>query len=374
MTTETAFNPARRALTVTLAFTAAAVAAAAARAEAPPPVPPVVSVQTLPDVKQNRFVQCRDGTYSARVGSRAVWTFNDTCLTSGGVAGDTFIDNTLAASTKFDASAGIKLNQDLADAQGVPTRFVPLTAWELSINATHAPNEIAVWPGQLVDDPDRQRELIFYGAVYRGSKIGFHTAGSGIAVATPDFKTVTRPAESLDPSQPEPNYMWSRTEQAYTGGYVKVGDVLYCYGGQGKGLRTLVHVARVPLADALDKTKWTYWNGTTWSADPSDTVSVYDGGAAGDTIFWDSYLGLYVTVYMPFATNDVFYRVANHPEGPWSAATKLFTAEQGTDTSYAARVHTEYEENGGQVEYVTYVKNTGILQQSLPLVKVTFGR
>ncbi len=359
--------------TVLLAATTLLAAAAAAAAELPPPIPPVQTVVEMGLVKQNRYVQCRDGTYSARVGNRAVWTFNDTCLTNGGVQGDTFIDNTLAWNANFDASHGIKLAKDLADAQGVPVRFVPLTAWELAQNATHAPNEIAIWPGQLVDDPARQRELIFYGAVYRGPNIGFNGIGSGIAVATPDFKTVTRPRESLDPNAPEPNYMWNRYEQSYTGGYVLVDDMLYCYGGHGKGLKTQVHVARVPLADVLDKTKWTYWNGTTWSTDTKDTAVVYDGGAAGDTIFWSAYLGAFVTVYMPFATNDVYFRVANHPEGPWSEPSKIFTAQQGTDTSYAARVHTEYAENGGQVQYLTYVKNTGFLSQELPLVKVTFG-
>jgi hypothetical protein len=355
-----------------LAF-AAAVPLVAAAAPVPPPIPPVQQVVDLGIVKQNPFVQCRDGTYSARVGNRAVWTFNDTCLTNGGVLGDTFIDNSLAWTTTFDASGGLKLGHDLADADGVPTRFVPLTNWELSINAAHAPNEIAIWPGHLVDDPKRQRELIFYGAVYRGPKIGFHSAGAGIAVATPDFQMVTRPPESLDPNAPEPNYMWARDEQSYTGGYVVVGDMLYCYGGEGKGLRTLVHVARVPLADALDKRQWTYWDGHTWNTDPAASRWVYEGGAAGDTIFYDAYLGVFVTVYMPYASNDVYFRVADKPQGPWSEPSKIFTAEQGTDTSYAARVHTEYAQNGGQVQYITYVKNTGFLSQELPLVQVTFG-
>jgi hypothetical protein len=341
--------------------------------ELPPPIPPIQSVVDLGLVRQNKFVQCRDGTYSALVGKRAVWTFNDTCLTKGGVAGDQFIDNTLAASTSLDASGGIFLNRDKADSEHVPVRFVPFTANELAFSAAHAPNEIALWPAQLVPDPARHRELIFFGSVYRGTNIGFTSVGAGIAVADPTFTTVTRPVQNPDPNAPEPTYMWGKGEQAYTGGSVVVGDMLYCYGGQGVGLTTRVHVARVPLAQALDKTQWTYWNGTAWTADPDKPATIYDGGAAGDTIFFDDYLGVFVTVYEPFASNDVYYRVANHPEGPWSAAAYMFTAQQGTDTSYAARVHTEYAENAGQVQYITYVMNTGLLAQSLPLVQVTFG-
>ncbi len=343
-------------------------------AEAPPPIPPVVSVVEMGLVKQNKFVQCRDGTYSALVGKKAIWTFNDTCLAKGGDLGDQFIDNTLAWNTNLDASAGIRLDKDKHDSQNVPVRFVPFTAGEIAFTAAHQPNEIAIWPGHLVPDPARDRELIFFGAVYRGSDIGFNGVGAGIAVADPTFTTVTRPAQSLDPNAKEPSYMWAAGEQSYTGGYVLVGDMLYCYGGQGVGLVTHVHVARVPLADALDKTKWTYWNGTAWSTKNQKLATVYQGGAAGDTIFWDDYLGEFVTVYQPFQSNDVYYRVANHPEGPWSAATYLFTAQQGTDPSYAARVHTEYQEGGGQVEYITYVENTGFLAQQLPLVKVTFGK
>lgn len=353
---------------------ALALAQAALAAEAPPPIPPVVSVVEMGLVKQNKFVNCRDGTYSALVGKKAIWTFNDTCLSKGGDLGDQFIDNTLAWNTNLDASNGIWLNKDKHDSQGVPVRFVPFTANEIAFTAAHQPNEIAIWPGQLVPDPARNRELIFFGAVYRGGDIGFNGIGAGIAVADPTFTTVTRPIQSLDPDAREPSYMWAAKEQSYTGGYVLVGDMLYCYGGQGVGLSTHIHVARVPLADALDKTKWTYWNGTEWSTVNKKQATVYVGGAAGDTIFWDDYLGEYVTVYQPYLSNDVYYRVSNHPEGPWSDAAFLFTAQQGTDPSYAARVHTEYQENGGQVQYITYVKNTGFLSQELPLVKVTFGK
>ncbi len=349
-------------------------AALAAKPNQPPPIPPVLSVEDLGLVQQNRHVNCRDGTYSAVIQGRAVWTFNDTCLNKGGVLGDQFIDNTLSWDSDFNAAEGITLENDLKDAQGVPTRFVPFTSREIDNSRKHAPNELAIWPGQLVPDPQRQRALIFFGTVYRGSDIGFRGVGAGIAVASLDFKTVTRPVQSLDPNAPEPTYMWAEGERSYTGGSVTVGDMLYAYAGVGKFLSTLIHVARVPLADVLDKSKWAYYAGNgVWSANPDDSKSVYTGGAAGDTIFRSEYLGMYVAVFQPFLSNDVFYRVAWKPEGPWSDQALLFTAQQGTDTSYAARVHPEYAQNAGQIQYVTYVKNTGFLQQQLPMVKVTFG-
>lgn len=348
----------------------------AAAGEVAPPLPTVVSATEIGIVKQNKFVHCRDGLYSALVGRKSVWTFGDTCLTNGGVAGDTFIDNSLAWTTNLDASSGIFLNKDLKDAQGVPVRFIPYTANELAINAERAPNEIALWPGQLVDDPARNRVLVFYGAVYRGAKIGFNPVGGGIAVANPDFSQVTRPVESLDPDAREPAYMWAGNEQEYGSGYVVDGELLYCYGGETVGLSKHVHVARVPLADATDKTKWTYWDGTAWSSANKKLATVYQGGAAGDTIFWSDFLGEYVTVYQHYLDNDVRFRVALHPEGPWSKEGFLFTARQGgaNDVSYAARVHTEMSANGGETIYITYAMTTGLLQQSLPLEQVVFAR
>ena len=52
---------------------------------------------------------CRDGSYSALIGGRPVWTFGDTCPARGRAAGDTFIDNSLAWGDGLDASDGIAL-------------------------------------------------------------------------------------------------------------------------------------------------------------------------------------------------------------------------------------------------------------------------
>lgn len=250
----------RRHAKLLVAMAMVSTAALAAKPNQPPPIPPVISVEDLGLVQQNRHVNCRDGTYSAVIQGRAVWTFNDTCLNKGGVLGDQFIDNTLSWDSDFNAAEGITLENDLKDAQGVPTRFVPFTSREVAYSQKQAPNELAIWPGQLVPDPQRGRTLIFFGTVYRGSDIGFRGVGAGIAVASLDFKTVTRPVQSLDPNAPEPTYMWAEGERSYTGGSVTVGDMLYAYAGVGKFLSTLIHVARVPLADVLDKTKWIAWN------------------------------------------------------------------------------------------------------------------
>ena len=341
-------------------------------ADGAPPVPPIASVTDLGVVQQDKLVQCRDGTYSARVGHRAVWTFGDTCLRRAGVDGR-FIDNSLAWNTDFDASGGLALDHDRKDIDGVPARFIPFTDNELAYNEAHPDGQVALWPGNLVDDAGRQRVLVFYGAILRGDNGAFTPIGAGIAVADPRFTSVYRPLENPKKKAFDPTYLWNGAEQAYTAGSVVVGDMLYAYGGEAVGLATHVHVARVPLAQALDKASWTYWNGSGWSSRNGALATIYQGGAAGDSVFRDAWLGLYVTVYQRYLDNTVYYRVAANPEGPWSQEVVLFTASEGTQPSYAARVHAEYEEMDGQVEYITYVKTTGFLEQELPLVKVTFG-
>jgi hypothetical protein len=99
-------------------------------------------------------------------------------------------------------------------------------------------------------------------------------------------------------------------------------------------------------------------------------VTVFQGGAAGNSIFYDKALHQYIAIY----SNNVYYRAANHPWGPWLAETLLFVGQQGESgtANYAALAHPEFEENSGLTEYVTYVQTAGFLQQVIQLVKITF--
>ena len=85
-----------------------------------PPIPPVESVADLGIVGQTPMVHGRDGTYSALVGGRSVWTFNDTPLAVPGQAGDNWVDNSLSWTNNLDASGGIVLEHDYLDATGAP--------------------------------------------------------------------------------------------------------------------------------------------------------------------------------------------------------------------------------------------------------------
>ena len=362
----------------------ALISAAAGDTSIVPPIPPVVSVTSLGPVVQNPDIYGRDGTFSALINGASVWTFGDTPMSLPGVLGNNWDDNSMSWTTNLDASRGIDLNHDLLDSTGAPAEYLPYLPWEAKYNYEHDNNhctvkpcgaEFAMWDGPVVPDPARNRVLFFYYELWRSpGKSGWTTVGSGIAVGTPGDK-ITRPIEN--PNARTPTLMWGPRELAYNAGALAVGDMLYAYGCVGGFLVMNCQVARVPLADALEKTKWTYFAGNgNWSANPADGIVIFQGGAAANQVFYSPYLGMYVNIYNPALDNDMYYRVSWTPEGPWSPATLLFKGEKpySNNVNYAGQAHVEFAQGNGQTQYVTYAHPTGFLRENLPLMKVVFGK
>jgi hypothetical protein len=349
-----------------------------------PPIPPVVSITQLGTVTQNPVIYGRDGAISALIDGKSVWVFGDTPMSVPGKEGDYWDDNSLSWTDNLDASQGINLNHDYLDFTGAPAEFLPYLDWEAKYNYAHDSHhctekpcgaEFAMWPGQPVVDGTDNRVLVPYYELWRmqgGSS--WKTVGTGIAVVSPDGK-ITRPIEN--PGSQTPTLMWGPSEVAYDSGSVVVKGTLYSYGCVAGFLVMNCQLGRVALSAALDKREWTFYAGNgTWSANPADAVTVFQGGAAGNTIYYNAYLGMYMAIYSGVYSNDIYYRVAYDPWGPWSKQTLLFTGENGWNNTadYAGEAHTEFAEGNGQTEYVTYAHTTGFLRMDLPLVKVVFGQ
>jgi hypothetical protein len=203
---------------------------------------------------------------------------------------------------------------------------------------------------------------------------GWDTVGTGIAVYTPG-QGITRPIEN--PGSKTPTLMWGPKDQAYNGGAMVVDDILYSYGCVGAFLVDNCMVARVPLADALDISQWTYYAGNnTWSTKPSDAAIIFQGGAAANQVFYNPYLDEYMNIYNPALNNDMYFIVSSTPWGPWSAPTLLFKGEKpySGSVNYTGQAHVEFAQGNGQTQYVTYAHPTGFLREDLPLVQVVFGK
>lgn len=348
----------------------------------PPPIPAVQSVTPLGIVTQDPLVQGRDGTYSALMGGKSIWLFNDTALTQNNASGVNFFSNSMSWATNLDASNGITLNGNYVDADGDPTQFFPFLPWETQYNAAHNSKsctatpcgaEFAIWPGPLVPDPARNRALIFYDEIWRSPTIsGWINIGEGVAIW--QNGKITRPV--VNPGSPYSTLMFTGTQVGFSSGWVVVGDTLYMYGNLGGFLIEDTQVAKVPLESVTTPSAWTYYAGNNvWSASATDAVTVFNGGAAGSSIFYDAYLGMYVAMYSGVFNSNLYYNVAYQPWGPWSAATQFYTGLPGyqNNADYAALAHPEFAQGNGQTEYLTYVQDTGFLAQQLQLVQIVFA-
>lgn len=350
-----------------------------ARAAAPA-VPRVISVTELGPIVQNAVIRGRDGAQSALVDGQSMWTFGDTILSVPGQDGDSWADNTLSWTRDLDASDGITLTHDHTDATGAPTEFLPFTSQERRFNARHDPRhcqeapcgaELALWAGPVVPDPIRDRVLFLYMKLYRvAGHPGWRTIGTGIAVQTADGP-VTRPIE--DPGGFDPTLMFQNAEVGFGSGSLVEGDTLYSYGCYPGFLVQHCQLGRVPLADALDRSAWTFYAGAgSWSSNIADAVTVFDGGAANQ-VWFDEALGRYLAVYSQPLSDDVMMRTADQLWGPWSDQTKLFTGVDGRGFDYAALAHPEYERDAGGTIYVTYVRSPAPFSLEVRLVEVVLA-
>ena len=201
------------------------------------PIPSVVSVTPLGTVQQNSVIYGRDGTFSALIGGRSVWTFGDTPISVPGVLGNSWDDNSLSWTTNLDASQGIDLNHDLLDPTSAPAEYLSYLSWERKYNYEHDKNhgtvtpcgaEFAMWDGPVINDPARNRVLFYYYELYGGAPgiQGWETVGGGIAVYTPETG-ITRPIEN--PGSKIPTLLWGPKDLEYNSGALVVDDTLFSY-------------------------------------------------------------------------------------------------------------------------------------------------
>ena len=347
----------------------------------PPPIPAVQSVTPMGIVTQDPLVQGRDGTYSAKIGAKSFWIFNDTALTQDNASGTNFFSNSMAWTTNFDASSGIDLSGNYVDSSGAPAAFFPFLPWEAAYNAAHSSSHctakpcganIAIWPGPIVPDPARNRALIFFGEIWRSPGYnGWISMGEGVAIW--QNGVITRPV--VRPGTQYPTLLFQGTDVGFTSGWVISGETLYMYGNLGGFLIENTQVAKVNLADVTTLSDWSYYAGNdTWSPSASDAATVFNGGAAGSSIFYDPFLGMYVAVYSGVFNSNIYYNVAYQPWGPWSAATQFYTGLPAyqNNADYATLAHPEFASGNGQTQYVTYVQDTGFLAQQIQLLQLVF--
>jgi len=364
----------------------------------------VTGATELAPLVQNSHVNitnsARDNGQSAGYGDSSVWIFDDTTLRDP----DGFISNSGAITHDLNAADGITVTSDnpfTIHPDGIPQEIIPFTTAEKAFEAAHARTTgctstsdplcgsvFADWPGPVIADPARHRVLFTYGKLCRGSDPGTPCAsdfvgqplGMGILALDMRTHTETRLTETGLPQPinsvegPDPTLLFTPSQAFGGGSAVVVNGFFY---GYGNCQDTICAVGRVPLADIMDRSLWRYYTGDDangnpqWSVDDSNAVRVMQQGAAGGSVAWNPGMNAYLDIYMDRISSEAVYRTAPTPWGPWSAQQHMFTGAATTTLwDYACFAHSEYQQNNGLTQYVTYY-HTGDGQQHL--VRVTFA-
>jgi len=353
---------------------------AAACADGPPAEVTVVSATDVGTLETAAGIRGRDGGYSGVFAGRSIWLYGDTILDAPAADGSSWRHNSWSWTEDADASDGITGFQQRVDGAGAPTELFPLTAVEQEFNDAHFLEPCtaepcgarwALWPGQIVADPARDRALVFYSKIYaEPGDFNFHGVGSSFAVWDRFEDQPTRPV--FDPGAEHPTLMFPDGQPGFGSAALVVDELLYVYACGLDGLGKPCRLARVPLADVLGRGAWRFYaGGDGWVADVDRAASVFDGNDIM-TVAHNPYLDRYTALYAEPLTTRVSMRTAPSPAGPWSRAVELFEARapEGDGWTYDALAHPEFEQDGGRVQYVTYSRATGFLESEVRVVRV----
>jgi len=324
--------------------------------------PPATSSTDLGSLSEPAVVTARDGGSAALVGGRMLWTFGDTLMTVTGADGF----NYRSATAAWGSLGGLQLDEAL-DATGAPFQPFPFTADEAAYNRTNGPTErYALWPGSVIEAPDGSGAWIFYQRLkihpgtlnYEALDVGLARLSLGSTVAV------------LDPSP-----LFSAPSPAYALAAHVDGGFLYLYACDSEAgqLDSECRVVRAAVADAPLPNAWQAYDGVTWQPDLGQAQTVLHGPPGDLSVSFNSYLGQFLAVYSGIFSNDIRWRSAPHPEGPWSKDRLLFaTTPPPSGNNYAGKEHPELAADGGRTIVVSYARPTGTFTGDVRLASVTF--
>jgi Domain of unknown function (DUF4185) len=329
-------------------------------------------------IAQSSTIDGRDGAGSGFAFGHSVWTFGDTVLSLPDQDGQNWHHNSFSFTDDREGSDGVSGLTEPLDSAGAPQYFLAPTDDEKVFNEAHhgdacmtppCNERFAVWPGAPIWDDKRQRALIFYGLIH-GTGSGFDGVGSSIAVWSDFASPPARPI--FNPSWDHPTMMFAAGEPGWGTGALIDGDDLYALECDTSDLDAPCAMAKVALEDALDRSRWSFFDGAEWSTEVSKRAKLFSGGSSV-SLAKNHYLGKYTAIYAGPFSNQVMIRTAASLTGPWSSAKLLFVANRKPEGAYDANVHSEYEEQGGRVQYVSFTRpnGQGIFGSEIAWVKVT---
>lgn len=347
----------------------------------------VSEIRDLGSIESSAEIAARDCGFSATFDGRSVWVFGDTLLNLANENNSHWLCNSLSYTYDLDAGDGIAALLDRPDAVGAPTPLIKLTEEERLFNTRHARQDCteppcgarwAIWPGSIIVHPAGRPAYIFYHKVKaEPGFFNFYHVGHSIAIWRNFSEPTERPHFNF--SETYPTLLFSNDRDGTADGFGSAAliadDILYVYGCEFEQsiLDSPCVLARVSIDNILDRDQWRFFvSGQKWSRDLADARPVFQGGGMA-SVFYSPYIERYIAVYSQPLSNEVQYRTAVRPEGPWSNPQKLFDAEKPVgeiEWVYDALAHPEFSEGNGRVFYVTYTRATGPHQTELRLMAV----
>ncbi|MEO6953083.1 MAG: DUF4185 domain-containing protein [Polyangia bacterium] len=289
----------------------------------------------------------RDGTTSALIGDRVLWTFGDTFLTKPAADDGTSVRSSTAAWSTVDAPLAL---DEPVDSAGLPFELVPYTPAELAQNQTDPQNGYALWPGAVIATSDTEAVVLFQHVVRKSG--GFNADAIGTAHVTKNATQATRDAAFLFRA-PDPLFG--------NAGVTIEGGNAYFFECESTGiLDDHCKLARVPVASVTERSAFQFWDGTAYTSDVTRAAWFIDHASYGLSIEYNPWLGRYLAVYSKPLSNDIGLRTAERIEGPWTdpevviagSTSGLVTSEAGVN--YLAHEHSELRSADGRTVVIGY--------------------
>ena len=131
-------------------------------------------------------------------------------------------------------------------------------------------------------------------------------------------------------------------------GATRADGYLYIYGVLGKSKKLLV--ARVSPQNFEDYKKWTYWNGSTWSADINESAAVTDQ-VSNELSLSELPDGRYALIFQQSGLGrNVCMRIGKTPYGPFGPVIKIWDTSEALELkgfySYNAKAHPSLSAKG----------------------------
>ncbi|WP_022893523.1 DUF4185 domain-containing protein [Agromyces subbeticus] len=232
-------------------------------------------------------------------------TFGDWSGPGGG--GGDWRSNVLLRSSDTDLSDGMTFDSAVEDAPGHAAEIIP----SLKVNG----EELTTIPTAGIAVGDRQY-LAFMSVRQWGEPGAWDTNFNRIAYSDDNGETWNSTdgpewTNTADGQHPFQMVAFERHD-----GYV------YMF-GTPNGRFGAAHVARVPEASVLDKSAYSYWNGTSWVlGDDTAAASIVPPNAAELSVRYSEHTGGWLMTYLN-EDLDLVLRTAPTPEGPWGEAQRL---------------------------------------------------